>query len=112
MIFVNGCLLCLYAILLGSARLRNGPAAEHMRNWIPLGLMLLAYKEMGWLAPPVHYHRLESAWIVWDRLLLREWRLRDLIESAGPPLPLLLETCFLLGCSLPLLFLSLPFLSS
>jgi len=110
MIVVNGLLLCLYAILLGSARLRNSLAAEHLRNWIPLGLMLLAYKEMGWLAPPVHYHRLEKAWIVWDRVLLRQWRLRDLIESAGPLFPSILELCYVLVYALPVFCMSMLYL--
>ena len=43
-IIVNGFVLCFYAILL---RFRDTIAVEHLRNWIPLALMLLAYKEMG-----------------------------------------------------------------
>ena len=80
-IIVNGFVLCLYAVLF---RFRDSIAVEHMRNWIPLALMLLAYKEMGWLAPASHDHRLEQSWIVWDHLLLTRWRLRNVIESAGP----------------------------
>jgi membrane-associated phospholipid phosphatase len=106
-ILVNGSLLCLYTILLGAARLRNSVITEHLRNWIPLGLMLLAYKEMGWLAPPVHYHRLEHTWIVWDRVLLREWRLRDVIESAGPLFPSVLELSYVLVYGLPVFCMSM-----
>ena len=106
-IVVNGLLLCLYGILLGSRRLRDSPVVQHLRNWIPLGLMLLAYKEMGWLAPPVHYHRLEKVWIVWDRMLLREWQLRDLIESTGPVLPTILELCYVLVYALPVFCMSM-----
>jgi membrane-associated phospholipid phosphatase len=100
-LIVNGFLLCLYAILLGATRFRDNLAAQHLRNWIPLGLMLLAYKEMGWLAPPAHFHKLENAWIAWDRVLLREWRLRDMIESAGPLFPAILELCYVLVYALP-----------
>src|SRR5262245_20063743 len=35
---VNGLLLCVYGLLLGPARSRNSLAAQHLRNWIPLGL--------------------------------------------------------------------------
>ena len=46
-LIANGLLLGCYAAL----RLRDSLVAQHLRNWIPLALMLLAYKEMGWLAP-------------------------------------------------------------
>src|SRR5689334_13766589 len=104
---VNGLLLCAYAVLLGSARLRGSLAAQHLRNWIPLALMLLAYKEMGWLAPPAHFHRLEQTWIAWDRLLLRGCRLRAAIESAGPLIPSVLELCYLLVYALPAFTMSM-----
>jgi membrane-associated phospholipid phosphatase len=97
-VLVNGLVLCLYTLLL---RLRSNIAIEHLRNWIPLALMLLAYKEVGWLAPALHDHRLEGYWIVWDRTLLRGWRLRSAIESAGTLFPFVLETCYLLVYALP-----------
>jgi len=103
---VNALLLCLNAMFFGSTRIRNSLVAQHLRNWIPLGLMLLAYKEMGWLAPPAHDYRLENAWIVWDRLLLRQWRLRDGIESAGPLFPSILELCYVLVYALPVFCMS------
>jgi membrane-associated phospholipid phosphatase len=103
-IVVNGFVLCLYAVLL---RFRRKLVAEHLRNWIPLALMLLAYKEMGWLAPAQHDHHLENSWIVWDRLLLRRWRLRTIIESAGPLLPSVLESCYGLVYALPAFSMSM-----
>jgi membrane-associated phospholipid phosphatase len=107
MLVVNGLLLGVYAVLLGKPRLRESLVVNHLRNWIPLGLMLLAYKEMGWLAPPVHYHRLEQTWIAWDRVLLRQWKLRDAIEMTGPALPGLLEFCYLLVYALPVFCMSM-----
>ena len=97
-IVVNALVLCFYTVLL---RFRHHIAIEHLRNWIPLALMLLAYKEMGWLAPASHDHRLEQSWIVWDRLLLTRWRLRNIIESAGPLFPSILELCYVLVYALP-----------
>src|SRR5258706_8624868 len=92
---VNAALLCLAAVLPRSARIRESLTAKHLRNWIPLALMLLAYKEMGWLAPAAHSHRLEQSWIAWDRVLLHDWRLKDLIESTGSLLPSGLDLCYL-----------------
>jgi membrane-associated phospholipid phosphatase len=103
-IVVNVFLVCLYAVLL---RFRHKLVAEHLRNWIPLALMLLAYKEMGWLAHAQHDHHLENSWIVWDRLLLRRWRLRTIIESAGPLLPSVLESCYVLVYALPAFSMSM-----
>jgi membrane-associated phospholipid phosphatase len=97
-IAVNGFVLCLYAVLL---RFRDNLVVRHLRNWIPLALMLLAYKEMGWLARAQHDHHLENSWIVWDRLLLRRWWLRAIIESAGPLIPSILESCYVLVYALP-----------
>jgi membrane-associated phospholipid phosphatase len=97
-IIVNGLALSIYAALL---RFPENIVVQHLRNWIPLALMLLAYKEMGWLAPASHDHRLEQSWIVWDRLLLTRWRLRNVIESAGPLFPSILELCYVLVYALP-----------
>lgn len=103
-IVVNGFVLCLYAVLL---RFRNNLVVEHLRNWIPLALMLLAYKEMGWLAHARHDHHLENSWVVWDRLLLRQWRLRTIIESAGSLIPSILETGYVLVYALPAFSMSM-----
>lgn len=65
------------------------------RDWVPLGLTLLAYREMDWFTLP-HDHRLERIWVHWDRLLLHEWGLASGLESAGLFLPALLELSYLL----------------
>ena len=43
-IIVNGLLLCSYAVLL---RFPDSIAVEHLRNWIPLALMLLLVLPSG-----------------------------------------------------------------
>ena len=103
-VIVNLLLFCSYAVLL---RFRDNIAIEHLRNWIPLALMLLAYKEMGWLAPASHDHHLEQSWIVWDHLLLTRWRVRNVIESAGPLFPSMLELCYVLVYALPAFSMSM-----
>src|SRR5262249_26642246 len=101
MLVVNGALLCLYAALLNARKFRETLAAQCFRDWLPLALMLLAYKEMGWLAPVSHDHHLENSWILWARFLLRTWHLREVIEAAGPLFPSLLEICYLFVYAMP-----------
>jgi len=69
-------------------------AVSITRDWYALALMLPAYQEMGWFAPAQHTFELERTWVVWDRLLLREWGLRRFIELLGPLLPALLEISY------------------
>ena len=66
------------------------------RDWLPLALALTAFRQMGWFAPPHPTYKFERAWIVWDRLLLRDWGLHAAIESLGPLVPALLEISYLL----------------
>ena len=96
MLVVNGLLFGLYGGVVNSGKLANSPVTRHLRNWIPLALTLLGYKEMGWLAPSTQSHRLEQSWIVWDRFLFRELRFGELIESSGFLIPSVLEVCYLL----------------
>ena len=39
-----------------------------IRDWLRLGLMLLAYRETGWFALPHAHHLLESHWVILDFL--------------------------------------------
>lgn len=87
-----------YLLLLS---LRRAAWAGYVRDWLPQALMILAYKEQGWFAPPSHDYSLERQWIVWDRILLDEWGFRALVESAGKLLPSLLEISYSLVYALP-----------
>ena len=79
------------------AYLAQAPAKRlDWRDWLPAALILLAYKEMGWLAQPHYDINRETAWVHWDRLVLGQWGVKALIESAGPAIPGLLELCYLL----------------
>lgn len=79
------------AILVGLSRHNS-----ILRDWVPLGFTLAAYREMNWFTPAVRDHHLENAWIVWDRWLLDTVHLRAVIESAGPLIPSFLEICYVL----------------
>ena len=65
-----------------------------LRDWLPVALVGVAYKEMGWFAPAEHTHELEATWIRWDRVLLHDWGLKAAIESAGEGLPFVLELSY------------------
>ena len=72
----------------GYVGLARGPGSRRplvtaLRDWMPLGLIILAYKEMGWFAPASHTNELEAGWIVWDRVLLDDWGFRAAVESLG-----------------------------
>ncbi len=72
------------------------PLATALRDWLPVGLIILAYKEMGWFAPASHTNELEDGWIVWDRVLLDDWGLRAAVESLGALGPSILEISYAL----------------
>src|SRR5262245_27094637 len=75
-LLANLLVLLVYLVLL---RLHQAEWVRIARDWIPQGLIVLAYKEMGWFAPASHTNRLEQGWIVWDRLLLDQWQGRACI---------------------------------
>lgn len=84
-------------MLLGHAdRVRPRYLLSVLRDWLPLGLIVLAYREMGWFAPAGHTYELEQSWIVWDRLLLGDWGLKAAIEFFGPLMPSILELSYAL----------------
>ena len=95
---VNAAIAVVYSVLL-AARRRSW--IDVVRDYLPLPLMLVAFKQMGWFAPMRHEHRFENGWIVWDRLVLDDWGMRAAIESLGPALPVLLELSYLLVYALP-----------
>lgn len=87
------CLLVL-ALCFGTRRWDHGVLA-HIRDWFPAATILLAYKEMGWLALPHPNRNFENYWIGLDRVLL-DGGLRVVIEGVGPLIPNLLELSYLL----------------
>jgi membrane-associated phospholipid phosphatase len=90
---LNTGLLAVYALLIYADRLRRREFLGIVRDWFPLVLVLLAYREMGWFALPLTEHPLEAAWVVWDRLVLRGGG-RRIIELLGPVLPAILEIAY------------------
>ena len=66
------------------------------RDWIPLALTLVAYREMDWFSPLPRDYNLELRWLEWDRRLLYGAGLQRAIEWLGALLPGYLELCYLL----------------
>src|SRR6516225_3296810 len=97
---LNSAVIVIYAslICLDSAKPRLTP--EVIRDWLPLGMVLLAYREMGWFALPQESTLLESRWVVWDRLVLGHGG-RAIIESLGPVVPSVLEIAYAVVYALP-----------
>jgi membrane-associated phospholipid phosphatase len=97
---VNLAVIVSYAglVYFGSAKPRV--MLEAIRDWLPLGMVLLAYREMGWFALPHHAALLESRWIIWDRFFLSHGG-RAIIESLGSLVPSVLEIAYALVYALP-----------
>lgn len=94
----------LYFLLL---RLPGDRLREYARDWLPMALFVLAYRQMGWFAPETHHHRLEQIWIVWDNFLFGALRFRDVIEATGILLPGLLEASYLLVYAVPVFLVAI-----
>jgi membrane-associated phospholipid phosphatase len=73
---------------------------DYVRDWYPFPLILLAYREMGWLALPHKSTAFEDYWIRWDRWLFYDLHLKQAIEWI-PPLPSILELAYLLVYAVP-----------
>jgi len=98
---LNALILVGYGLLIWADSLRRREFLGTVRDWFPLPLLFMAYRQMGWFAPASHRFELERSWIVWDRLLLRQWRLREIIEVLGPVVPSILELCYLVVYATP-----------
>jgi membrane-associated phospholipid phosphatase len=90
---------------------RGFSVLDHVRDFFPLPLILLAYREMGWLALPHPGRAFENSMVLWDRLLLTQWGLRAAVESLGLTIPLLLELSYLLVYVVPVLMVEIFYLT-
>jgi membrane-associated phospholipid phosphatase len=66
------------------------------RDWIPIALLLLAYREMDWFSTLPRNFQLELRWVEWDRALLYQDGLQRAIEALGRAGAVYLELCYLL----------------
>ena len=89
----NAAIALAYAILIYVDFAKPTLVSGISRDWLPLAVVVLAYREMGWFAQPHAAAILESRWVVWDRLLLRGGGAAA-IELLGPVLPSVLEIAY------------------
>jgi membrane-associated phospholipid phosphatase len=86
----------LIALLVALQRTRISKVMDCIRDWIPLGLTLAAFRSMELFIPAHFIHHYERIWVGWDQVLLGNWGLRHAIESLGWLIPGYLELCYLL----------------
>lgn len=67
-----------------------------LRDWLPIPLIYLSYREIGWFALPMTNHDMERGWMHWDKIILIDLGLRAAIESLGALLPAILEISYML----------------
>lgn len=91
---LNATVIAGLSLLAYAHRLRGRRLLAVLRDWYPMPLVLLAYREMGWFARPHGEPVLERSWVKWDKLLLSDWGLREAIESLGALLPSILEVSY------------------
>jgi len=106
-LLANALVAVSYVLLLRTVRRGGSEWPGVLRDWAPLALALLAYKQMGWFAPAGHDYALERSWIVWDRMVLHQWGLRSAIESLGVVVPSVLELSYLLVYAFPVFCMGL-----
>ena len=81
--------------------LRGREYISVLRDWYPLSLLLLAYREMGWLAPAQHNYALERAFEAFDKTVLNTLGVKAAIEALGPVLPSVLEIAYAVVYGVP-----------
>jgi membrane-associated phospholipid phosphatase len=99
-VLLNLTIMAGYGLLLYAWSLRHSEFLDIIRDWLPLPLTLLAYREMGWFAAPHLTFHLENMFIRWDRAVLREWGMHRAIEGLGSVLPAILEIAYALTYAL------------
>ncbi len=63
-LWLNLAVLGSFCLLAYADGFRRGPLLGAVRDWLPLPLLLLAYKEMGWFVLPHSGTGLEQSWVV------------------------------------------------
>jgi membrane-associated phospholipid phosphatase len=94
--FILAAVFALFCCFSAGEQTPFGCHVSYLRDWIPLALALVAFREMELFMPANYNAALASGWIRWDQIVLVNWRGRAIIESLGPVLPLYFELCYLL----------------
>lgn len=95
--FLVAILVCALFLALAYGESREYPKLFSMtRDWVPIGLLLVAYREMDWFSGLARDFNLELRWVQWDRAILYQGGLQRAIESLGLVWPAYLELCYVL----------------
>ena len=94
-VLLNLAVLLAYGLLIHFDFANRIVALSIARDWLPVVIILLSYREMGLFAMPHHGHALEAYWVIWDRVVLRGGA-KAAIEAFGPILPSVLEIAYTL----------------
>jgi membrane-associated phospholipid phosphatase len=86
---------------------RSLKALVPLRDFLPIGLTLIAFREMELFIAPKYGTKLEAALQHWDLVLFGSWHFRGIIESFGRIVPDYLELCYVLVYGLPFLCVGL-----
>lgn len=110
--FVNLALFAIMLLIARRDRAEDDPESPiaHIRDWFPVPMILLAYREMGWIALPHTDQQFEDFWITWDHAILIDGNVKAAIEAFGWPIPALLELAYLLVYVAPILCVALFYL--
>jgi membrane-associated phospholipid phosphatase len=106
----NCAIVLAYSILVGVDFAKPSLPASITRDWLPLAIVLFAYREMGWFAQPHLRTVLESRWVVWDRLVLHAGS-EAVIEALGPVVSSVLEIAYSLVYALAPISVALLYLT-
>jgi len=108
-VLLNSAVILSYALLIRCDSGKRTLAIGIVRDWLPLGLILLAYREMGWFALPHRGHALETRWVMWDRAFLHRGA-TAVIEAFGSLMPSALEISYSLVYALAPLSVAILYL--
>lgn len=89
-------LSAVFALLALSRAIFRGKGVAMVRDWLPIPLTLVAFREMELFVPASYPHFYEQSWIRWDKWLLQSCHLHSAIEAAGAVIPSYLELCYFL----------------
>jgi membrane-associated phospholipid phosphatase len=93
---VEGLVCALFLALAYGEWREHAAAFSILRDWVPVGLVLVAYREMDWFSSMPRNFDLELRWVAWDRTILYKWGWQHAMESLGAAGPLFLELCYVL----------------
>ena len=93
--------LAVLATLFSLVTAKQSTLISSIRDFFPLPLVLLAYREMGWFARPILNHTLEQGWLNIDHAIFP--MLHRIVELSGPLLPSILEIAYALATPTPVL---------